>query len=237
MSVSAYSVSLSANAGVSLQMGPHRIWVDALHTRQAEGFSTVSPELWARMQAEEAFTAPDVICFTHCHRDHYDRTLTARAKELWPQAKLILPEPEFGGQLLLQGGAVTVTLGGLELRFFRLPHEGDGVPPAPHYGLLLSDGRFRVLIPGDCAVASTALAEHLRGVEIDLALLNFPWVTKKRGRVFVEEILRPRHLFLYHLPFRKDESHRYRAATRRACRFLELPDVCLLSEPLQRESL
>ena len=204
MSVSAYSVSLSANAGVSLQMGPHRIWVDALHTRQAEGFSTVSPELWARMQAEEAFTAPDVICFTHCHRDHYDRTLT---------------------------------LGGLELRFFRLPHEGDGVPPAPHYGLLLSDGRFRVLIPGDCTVASTALAEHLRGVEIDLALLNFPWVTKKRGRVFVEEILRPRHLFLYHLPFREDESHRYRAATRRACRFLELPDVRLLSEPLQRESL
>ena len=49
MSVSAYSVSLSANAGVSLQMGPHRIWVDALHTRQAEGFSTVSPELWARI--------------------------------------------------------------------------------------------------------------------------------------------------------------------------------------------
>ena len=52
MSVSAYSVSLSANAGVSLQMGPHRIWVDALPTRKAEGFSTVSPELWARMQAE-----------------------------------------------------------------------------------------------------------------------------------------------------------------------------------------
>ena len=52
----------------------------------------------------------------------------------------------------------------------------------------------------------------------------------------MEEILRPRHLFLYHLPFGRTSP----TATGRppdVPAVFELPDVRLLSEPLQRESL
>ena len=231
------SVTLSANAGVSIQLGDRRIWVDALHTQRVDGFSAVSPELWRQMQTVAAFKAPDVICFTHCHRDHYARTLTAQARALWPQATLILPEPEFDGQILLHGAETKVTCHGVTLQFIRLPHEGREFAAVSHYGLLLSDSDFRILIPGDCAVASPHLAKYLNGVKVDLALLDFPWITQKKGRDFVQNVLRPRHVFLYHLPFQQDETHRYRAATGRCLRLLDLPDVRILSEPLQQERI
>lgn len=231
------SVTLSANAGVSIQLGGCRIWVDALHTQKVEGFSTVTPKLWERMRTDKAFVPPDLICFTHCHSDHYSRSLTAQAKALWPRATLILPETEFVDQILLQGTEFSLPFQTVNLQFIRLPHEGDEAAAVSHYGLLLSQGDFRILIPGDCAVASPALAERLCGGNIDLALLDFPWMTQKKGRDFIQTVLRPRHLFLYHLPFQEDETHHYRAAVQRCLGRVDVPDVRLLMEPLQQEWL
>lgn len=231
------SVTLSANAGVSIRLGGCRIWVDALHAQKVDGFSTVTPELWSRMRTEPAFVPPDLICFTHCHQDHYARSLTAEARALWPQATLILPEREFDDQILLQGPEVSLPFQTLTLRFFRLPHEGEAFAAVPHYGLLITRDNFQILIPGDCPVASPALAERLRGTEIDLTLLDFPWIAQKKGREFIEKVIRPRHLLLYHLPFQEDETHRYRAAAQRCLGRVNLPDVRLLMEPLQQEWL
>ncbi len=231
------SVTLSANAGVSIRLGDCRIWVDALHTQQVEGFSTVTPELWDRMRADRAFAPPDLICFTHCHQDHYSRSLTAQARVLWPHATLILPEQEFDGQILLQGEELRVPFQTLTLQFLKLSHEGEEFAAVPHYGLLITRDNFRILIPGDCAVASPALAEQIRGMKIDLALLDFPWIAQKAGREFIEQVIRPRHLFLYHLPFQEDETHRYRAAAQCCLDRVEVPDVRLLMEPLQQEWL
>ena len=50
-------------------------------------------------------------------------------------------------------------------------------------------------------------------------------------------MIRPGHLFLYHLPFQEDETHRYRAAAQRCLGRVEVPDVRLLLEPLQQEWL
>lgn len=229
------AVSLSANAGVSIQLGGHQIWIDALHTQKIPGFSGVTPELWAQLREQEAFRAPDVICFTHCHADHYSRELTLQARSLWPEAKVVLPEAEFQDQILLSGEEVWFTIGALSLRFLRLPHEGEKFAGAPHYGLLLSYGEFRVLVPGDCEVASPLLAKALEGIPVDLALLDFPWVTLRQGREFIEKILRPSHLLVYHLPFAQDETNRYRTVSERCAQRLDVPDVRLFMEPLQRE--
>ena len=231
----ACSVTLSANAGVFLRLGGCQIWIDALHTKKIPGFSTVTPELWAQLQKGETFRAPDVICFTHCHTDHYSRALTLQAKSLWPKAKVILPEPEFQDQILLSGNETRFTVGDLSLRFFRLPHEGEKFAGVPHYGLLISRGGFHVLVPGDCEVASPLLAKALDGMAVDLALLDFPWITLRHGREFIEKILRPGHLLIYHLPFAQDETNRYRTVSARCAQRLDVPDVRLLTEPLQCE--
>ena len=80
------------------------------------------------------------------------------------------------------------------LHFFRLPHEGKAYAQVPHYGLLLSQNRFRILIAGDCEVASPALRDTLAGQAVNLAILDFPWLTLPQGRAFVREVIRPEHL-------------------------------------------
>ena len=93
-----------------------------------------------------------------------------------------------------------------------------------------------MLLTGDCAVASPALAELIGGECVDLALLNFPWLTLPRGRAAISELIRPRHLLIGHLPFSEDDRWGYRLAARRAMDKLpSVSDIRLLLEPLQKE--
>lgn len=236
--MSCCQVTLSANAGVALSFGGLRIWVDALHDEKVPGFSTVTPALWAAMRAHPAFAAPDLLFFTHCHPDHFSRKLAREALDLWPQARIVLPEDRFPGQALLSGRRERVRLPGLTLDFIRLTHEGPRYADKPHYGCILESQGFRVLITGDCRLCAPELAEFLReDGPVDLAILDFPWLTLPRGRRFVQEHIRPRTLVVCHLPFLEDDIYGYRAAALKSAPLLEGVDVRLLSEPLQQEVL
>ena len=87
------TVTLSANAGGALTLGPARIWYDAMHRQQVPGFSTISPALMAALEQTRAFYDPDLILCSHCHPDHCSIPLLKEAQRLWPRAKLVLPEP------------------------------------------------------------------------------------------------------------------------------------------------
>ena len=110
------------------------------------------------------------------------------------------------------------------LHFFRLPHEGKAYAQVPHYGLLLSQNRFRILIAGDCEVASPALRDTLAGQAVNLAILDFPWLTLPQGRAFVREVIRPEHLLVYR-----------KAAEWAVGKLPEVPDIRLLEAPFQSE--
>ena len=137
-------VTLSANAGIALSFGGLRVWVDALHDQKIPGFSTVTPDLWAAMRAHPAFAAPDLLFFTHCHPDHFSAGLAREALNLWPGAKIVLPENRFPGQALLSGRRERVRLPQLTLDFIRLTHEGPRYADKPHYGCILESRGFRV---------------------------------------------------------------------------------------------
>lgn len=229
------SVTLTANAGIVLEWWGHVLWADALHTHPAPGFSAVTPALWAEMKA--ALPPPELLFFTHCHPDHYDPALTAEALALWPAALPVLPKREFSRQAVLRGASCRLDGGGVTLDFFRLPHEGAEHAGVPHYGLLLSGGGSRILLAGDGEIASPALTERLAGRGVDAAVLDFPWLTLRRGREYVEEVLRPKHLLLCHLPFPADDRNGYLDAARRAAEASKLPDVRLLTRAMQREEL
>ena len=229
------SVILTANAGVVLEWKGHVIWVDALHTEEIPGFSTVSPTLWKRMQT--VLPPPELLCFTHCHPDHYSFRLASEARMIWPAAKLALPRQDFGDQLLIAGEETRFSGEGMALRFLRLPHDGPDYKDVPPYGLLFSDGISHILIAGDCETASPSLLKRLNGFSIDLAILNFPWITLRKGRRCLEDVLRPRHLLLCHLPFPENDANGYLDAAFRAAETINLPDVRLLTRPLQREEI
>lgn len=235
--MSSCQVTLSANAGIALDFGGLRILVDALHDEKVPGFSTVTRPLFSAMQAHPAFAAPDLLFFTHCHPDHFSQRLAREALDLWPQAKIVLPEDRFPGQGLLSGRRQRVRLPQLTLDFIRLVHEGPRYADKPHYGCILESRGTRVLLTGDCRLCAPELREFLQeDGPVDLAILDFPWLTLPQGRNFIQAFIRPKTLLVCHLPFQEDDIYGYRAAAVKSAPRLENVDVRLLTEPLQQET-
>lgn len=228
-------ITLSANAGIALALGHYRIWVDALHREKVPGFSALDSALFTRLQAHPAFQDPNLICVTHCHKDHYAPGMLRWACDRWPEAMVIHPDPAFSGGHLLQDSEETFSLEGLKLRFFQLPHAKDCLAATAHYGLLLTMEGKNILLAGDCEVASPALSDGLLGAPIHLAILNFLWLTLPRGRRFLEENLHPQQMVFYHLPFAQDDRWGYRkAAERELARLPEKSCVHILQDPLEQ---
>ena len=114
-----------------------------------------------------------------------------------------------------------------------MPHEGEHFADVRHYGLLLSCQGKNVLIPGDCALASPMLKAAIGDRSIDVALLDFPWITLRKGQQFIEEAIRPKHILAYHLPFEADDINGYRKSAERAANQLSGWGIRLLREPMQ----
>ena len=219
------SVTLSANAGVAIRIGGRCIWVDALPYIKTEGFSVLNRELAWKIFYEDALGEPDWYCCTHYHPDHYCMVLTDDAEREFKDMKLLLPQEEWGKEHI--GGD-----GEINIRFVRLPHDGKQYAEELHYGMIISYMGKNMLISGDCAVAHPAMAEAIGGQQIHLAIMNFPWLTLRRGREFVSKYLPDARILLVHLPFAEDDINGYRAAAQRAVQ--NDPAVQLLMEPLQR---
>lgn len=227
------TVTLSANAGVAMDIGGRRIWVDALHDQKQKSFSSVTPQLQQKMLRSDAFRNPEFICYTHCHGDHYSEILTDAALTLWPQAKVLAPEGKFRA---FDGDEFTAEADGLTLRFLKLPHEGEQYRDVRHFGLLIQYKGCNILIPGDCATGSEALAQAVGDIPIHLALLDFPWLALRKGREFVLRHLSQSRVVLYHIPFAEDDTWGYREGARRAAKTCgEMKDLRLMMEPLQQE--
>ena len=52
------SVTLSANAGVVIEVAGCKIWVDAVHNQHVPGFSSVNEDLFLRLLESSAFAKP-----------------------------------------------------------------------------------------------------------------------------------------------------------------------------------
>ena len=228
------TVTLSANAGVCVDIGGKRIWVDALHSKKVPGFSTVSPALLEKLMEAPSFENPDAICYTHCHPDHFSREQTQLALEKWPAAKAFLPQQQFDRQELVAGESPEFVLGDVKLRFLRLPHEGAQYAHVIHYGLLILSGQGNVLVTGDCAVAAPQLQQAVAGIPVDVAILDFPWLTLNKGRTALES-LQAKNILLNHLPFPEDDANGFLGSAEKAVSRWEQGTARLLRQPLQTE--
>ena len=232
------SAALSANAGVSITMSGKRIWVDCLNDTGALGYSSVSQELLEKMFKGFMFSSPDMICFTHCHNDHYSDSLVMKAKNKWPDCILAIPQDRIQGQFLINDKS-TIDLGDISVLFTRTQHAGKESYWTDHYGISIFDGESTVIIPGDCKIADPAVSYMYGDRKVGLAILNFPWVTLKCGRRFICDVMKPEHVFVFHLPCEGDDVIGYRKAAIKGAELLrkEGIDTVILSEPLQSESV
>ncbi len=231
-------VTLTANSGVLIECSGMKVCCDAFHDDKAVEFSTVSPEMEQRMLKSPAFSNLDMIFYTHRHRDHYTQPAAERACRQSPGALLVTPMQELHNSLYLHADSHQLKLGCADLVFRQLRHDGKEYVNLPNYGCLMNFDGFRVLILGDCVICNPVLAEWIEQAPIDLALLNFPWLTLKRGRAFIADVIRPRHVMFYHLPFAGDDIRGYRQMAAKSLPQLTAPgDVRVLQQPLQTEAV
>ena len=114
-------------------------------------------------------------------------------------------------------------MGDLQIQWLKLPHDGHQFKDCAHYGLrILLFGRS-ILIPADCSVGSCALEEMLNGCPVDVAFLNFPWISLKKGREFLADVINPKQVVVYHLPFAEDDRNRYRESAEKSLAYLPFP--------------
>ena len=241
-------VTASVNAGVSIEINSVKILADAFHDRKSGEFSTVTPERFDIMMHSSAFQSPDLILYTHLHGDHFSKELTEEAIMRYPGAEILMPRKAREGSLkdrsiegahILEPGTdkQCFCFGDVLIKAFRLPHAGPQFQDVFNYGFLIDARGTTILLTGDCDVAAPALKTALEGEkDVDVAFFNFPWISLKRGREFLADVVRPRHLMLYHFPLPDDDRFGFRKnidAKRKKCDFAD--DTRFLTEFLQEE--
>lgn len=228
-------LTLVCNAGIVLEIGQTVIWLDVLHDDKTPRFSSVKPELADRIIDGDAVPPPDILFYTHYHRDHYSQGLTERALAKWPHAQLILPREDFPGrQLVLEDEQQAFSFRGIHFRFGKLTHQGADFAHIPNYGAIINAGGFRILTAGDCTVDSDDLETFVGQEHIDLAIMGFPWVSRPEGRKIIDDRICPDRLVIFHLPFAEDNWAGLREKSAAgATHIRNIPDMRFLWEPFQ----
>lgn len=227
----------TANAGVLLELPGLFAAVDAFHNKRTPPFSPVPEAVTDTLDRDGSFRRLQAVIVSHCHPDHCTLPQVRKVMDAAPDAALLAPEPLLDGQVLLTGPASHVHVRGISMDFTRLRHDGLKYRSKALYGVTLEAGGRRVLMPGDC-IDHADVERMMNGKETDVAILNFPWVTLPRHRLFVDNVLRPKHLVIFHLPYPADDTEGFLPATlKMADRLKNVQDVRILTEPLQEEFL
>lgn len=221
-------ITFVANSGISIEIGCTVIWVDALHNEGLPGFSTLNDCMVEAIFGDEILGVPNVIAFTHKHQDHYSAELTAKAIKTWPSTKVILPEGVSDKQ--------EICIGDIKLRFIKLSHAGKEFKDVEHYGVIIKGANQTILVSGDCEICDEKLLDETQNERIGISIMNFPWVTLRKGRAAIESLIKPKHLIVAHLPFEEDDIYGYFPAAEKAIKNMDkAADIRVFHRFLQKE--
>ncbi len=208
-----------ANAGVLVSSDERKVLIDALFDKPNPEYRAPSPDVLEKIMAGEApFDGIDLVLITHDHPDHFDATLAARYMERNSSPVLVAPadavaemreaaadwaaiEPRVVPLDLKVGEKAERDLKRIPITAFRTLHGKQDSPMNIMY-LLELDGR-RVFHEGD----SPGNVEEYRsfglgGAPVDLALVHFWFPLDPNCARFLQEVLKPDHIALTHLPIR-----------------------------------
>lgn len=236
-----YRFAFTSNAGLSITFPTALIWVDAIHDIKAPTYSTVTPEIYSRMQQDADYvgpdhSGPDAMAFSHCHIDHFTSGIVRDAMKRWPDSRVILPEKYFPNETYVSGNDMNIDVNGVDLHFIRTHHCTKRHHNKTHYSLLLNDGRINIFMPMDSSMSDSAMHYYSVNTDIDIAVVDYVWVLLQKGRDIIEHDIRPKHLLLYHLPFAEDDRHDYITQTHENAKLMTgIPDIRILDTHFQKE--
>jgi L-ascorbate metabolism protein UlaG (beta-lactamase superfamily) len=208
-----------ANSGVLVSSGDQKVLIDALFDKPNPEYRAPSPAVLDKiMKGEPPFDGVDLVLVTHNHPDHFDASLAARYMETVPGPILLAPadavtelrkaaadwakiEPRVVPFDLKVGEKVERGLNRVPVTVFRTLH---GKQEAPMNVMFLFElGGWRIFHEGD----SPGNVDEYRGFglgsdAVDLALVHFWFPLEPNCARFLQEVLKPDHIALTHLPIR-----------------------------------
>ncbi|MGA2533330.1 MAG: MBL fold metallo-hydrolase [Candidatus Aminicenantales bacterium] len=208
-----------ANEGILVSSGDAKVLIDALFDKPNQAYRAPSPDVLDKiMRGEAPFDGVDVLLVTHNHPDHFDAVLAARYMERTSGPVLLAPadavaelrkaatdwarlEPRVISLELNVGEKAKRDLKRVSVTAFRTLH-GQQESPMNVMFLFEIDG-WRIFHEGDSPGNVDEYRDFGLGVApVDLALVHFWFPLEPNRARFLQEVLKPDHIALTHLPIR-----------------------------------
>ena len=243
------TVTLVANAGVSIEIGGRIVLIDALF--DLNGRPGAPPSRYAHLdrdqldrleRGEDPYACADIVLATHGHDDHATRPSLVRHLESCSSAELYLPElawpegdPGWPPQRVHQvsvprGASMLVREGTVRLEALGFRHGSRAGNEPAHVGWLVESDGLRILHVGDAAPMPDNLHDFdgALAAPVDLAIVPHWFVTHDGGWAWLVEELRPRQIAVVHVVTLDP-----RVMDALAAAVSEHPELIVLSEPLE----
>ena len=224
----------SVNSGLYFWDGIAGLLIDGIHAGREQGFSPM-PEFLARQSTIHTglFAHIDGMLFTHLHPDHFQRTGLLRFLNSPDRPCIYGPGLAENCALVrpIRPGMSRIQMAGIYILAKDTVHDGEQFGADCHQSYLIRMGGETFFIAGDAALTpedATALSGFYGG-EVDCGFFNLYQLSSPEGQAFLR-ILKPKRIFLEHLPFREDDQYHYRHLARQVVRNFpeDLPQVEIL---------
>jgi L-ascorbate metabolism protein UlaG (beta-lactamase superfamily) len=213
-----------ANAGVMAASGDVRVLIDALFDRPNPEYRAPAPDVLDKiLEGAAPFDSVDVALVTHNHPDHFDARVAVRFMEAHRDAMLMAPADAVAEMRaaaadwarierrvvsidIKVGERVTRNVGRIAVTAFRTQHSGHSDSPA-NLMFLLELGGWRLFHEGDSPGDTEQYRRlGLGSAPVDLALVHYWFPLEPNCARFLQEVLRPDHIALTHLPVRLEDD-------------------------------
>ena len=214
------SLTYVANSGVLAAAGNVKVLIDALFDKPNPEYRAPAPEVLEKItKGTTPFDGVKAAFVTHNHPDHFDARVAIRFLETCRDALVVAPADavaEMRGAAadwarverrvisidVAIGEQVTRNVGPIKVTAFRTPHSGGSDSPTNIMYLLEFNG-WRLFHEGD-SPGNVEEYERLGlgSARVDLALVHFWFPLEPNCARFLQEVLRPAHFALTHLPIR-----------------------------------
>lgn len=180
----------TANAGVLLRLDGVTILMDGV-CREVKPYPATPPEL----KAELTENLPDIIAFTHAHKDHYDPGFAAAVK----QKNRVIFGPSACHGIMEEGSVGAVSVTPIPTR-----HLGAAGKDTPHASFLIK-GSKNILFTGDAAPTQWRQKEL---PTIDVLIAPYAYCNTVPAWE-LSKSLGAKTVVLVHMPAESEETKRY----------------------------
>lgn len=221
-----------ANAGVLIVYKDIKLLIDGIHKVHTPPFESVKDDMLNKIiRGDDPIGQIDIALFTHDHQDHFDlastkkfvemnnKVLVVGPKSLCTQLRQVLLGDKDRSRIITSDLAgVPIDYGdGISIKSISIPHEGKKYLDVENIGFLIDLYGIKVLHLGDAALTEMANSRfRVLTDQVDVALLNFPFVTLGRGRQIISEVIRPGKVYVLHLPNQWEDKYDWIGQTKRA---------------------